>query len=219
MVTSLIDSKRVGHLWRDVAGFYWQKNKTGDPILADYFTRYLAVENVLEVGCAGGSFLYLLSQRYPNIEFWGVDINKRAIDFGNNKLSEMKVGNVHLMEGNASNLHQFASKNFSLVFTRATLAHIPPSQIDKAISELLRVSNSKVVLVESHSFGLTTKELLKLGILEHHWVAWIRDYTKLLEKHLSADRITVNRIPQGYMENKPWTELGAIIEVKKNNLR
>lgn len=124
---------------------------------------------ILEVGCGAGGFARGIKRARPDLEVWGVDIDKRAIGQAKKCLKGLrglrfKVGDAHSLD--------FSDQGFSAVVMADILEHLekPP----KAISEAYRVLKTGGVLFlavplegERHSLvnllsrlGLKSKEKL-----------------------------------------------------------
>ncbi len=210
---------RVREDWwarRHVAEGYWaNRNDASIQFLVDRIATYSPIGSILEVGCNSGPNLYQLAKRFPEIHIAGIDINREAIEYGKRQFKEQNILNVKLFTWKASDLGIVRDGGFDIVFTNAVLTHINPHQIKQVISEMLRVTNRALILMEPHSFGLSEKKLLDLGILTYHSGQWIRDYETLLKQFVSEKQIKVTKIPEGVWDSKPWKELGAIIEVIK----
>jgi glycosyltransferase involved in cell wall biosynthesis/2-polyprenyl-3-methyl-5-hydroxy-6-metoxy-1,4-benzoquinol methylase len=53
---------------------------------------------VLDYGCAHGHFTNYLAQKFPNINFIGIDVSPKAIAVAKHKAAEMKLTNVNYLE-------------------------------------------------------------------------------------------------------------------------
>ncbi len=221
-VYSLLGSSigmRVRERWwanRHIAEGYWaNRNHPSKQFLVDRIATYAPIDSILEVGCNSGTNLYQLAKRFPEAQITGIDINKGAIMYGNIQFKREGLSNVKLLIGRADKLGGFQDGSFDIVFTNAVLTHIGDNKIKQVISEMFRVSKRILILMEPHSFGLSEKELLDLGIFTYHGGQWIRDYETLLKQFVPETQIEVTKIPEGIWDSKPWKELGAIIEVTK----
>jgi len=85
---------------------------------------------ILEVGAGDGRIIGRLSNLKQT---FSIDINPELSDY-----VSQKYYNVDTFVGEIIDL-PFKDKEFDLVFTHEVLQHIEPDEIDKAISELLRV--------------------------------------------------------------------------------
>jgi SAM-dependent methyltransferase len=116
-------------------------------------------KTVLEIGCGFGRNLRFLSDHlsYP-ARFVGFDISESMVRKARTRLDD-KV----LLGCGDINFLPFRDKSYDLVFTHATLMHVPEQSIRKAISELRRVTKDHLVIVEEtywsigRIWGLTFK--------------------------------------------------------------
>ena len=52
------------------------------------------------MACGTGSNTVYLAQKYPNVNFVGIDFNSKNLDIGLNKIEELKIDNCELRHGN-----------------------------------------------------------------------------------------------------------------------
>ncbi len=193
------------------AGYWANRDHPSKHFLADRISSFSPINSMLEIGCASGPNLFLLSKRYPKAQLAGIDINQEAVEYGNQRLTEEGVKNVRLSVGKADALGQFPDKSFDLVFTDAVLIYIGPDRIEHVLKDMLRVSRKGLVLMELQRSDPHVKKSSGLGICQGE--NWVRDYTVLLEHFVSRQQIRVTRIPEEIWPVSPWKEFGAIIEV------
>ena len=171
-------------------------------ILIDAISKYFPFESILEIGCASGPNLYLLSKEFPEVKFYGIDISKKAVKTGNEFLKKENVNNVFLSPGKAEELKNFQDKSIDVIFTVATLIYQGPERIEPLIKEMLRVAKKSLILCEQHSSDsqFFYKDL------------WIYDYKSLFSKFIPEKRITITKLPSE-SEGEDWGKFGYIIEV------
>jgi len=152
--------------------------------------------NMLEIGCNCGPNLYKLSLKYPDATIVGTDINKMAIQKGNEWFREEGISNVKLFALRAEEHNQFPDKSFDVVFSWAVLLLIGPDKIGKVLKEMFRLAKKELILIEKHEED-EKKDPRGLGYVDHGY--WKRDYVCLL-KHIIPDfvygRIDVIKIPE-----------------------
>ncbi len=174
-------------------------------LLLQVISRYAPLENVLEVGCASGPNLILLSKRFPKTEFWGIDISRRAIAVGKNYVKEHAISNIHLETGSADEIEKFPDRSFDVVFTDAMLIYIGPEKIKKVLNEIVRVAKHSIVLVEWCSEKNHTYEA-------DHWVYnW-----KTLFEELGLSNARITHLSDSSWKGE-WAKHGCIIEVILKN--
>ncbi len=173
-------------------------------LLIERIASYEPFDSVLEIGCASGPNLALLAKKFPNVEISGIDISPIAVKTGNEHFSKEGISNVKLLVGKADDLRQFQDKSFDVVFTDAVLMYIGPDKIRKVASEMQRVAQRVIVLVEHHSEEKSASGFYNRG-------NWLRDYKKLFQ--LPASQIKTTKIlPEIW--GGDWGRLGYIIEIK-----
>jgi len=90
--------------------------------------------DVLDVGCANGIHMHLLSGRCHSIS--GIDINEKMLDLARKKLAQSGGGNVRLFRQSAACM-EFPDRSFDLAYSYSTLLLVP--EIDCALAEIARV--------------------------------------------------------------------------------
>jgi pseudaminic acid biosynthesis-associated methylase len=146
-------------------------------------THRHSIATALEVGCGLGTNLVALQRICPGLiwsvppdtpkqqsgRLFGVDINERAVvQAGKNSGAITEVQEAtHL---------QFESSTINLVLTSGLLIHIPPSHLEQVISELYRVSNRYILIMEYFSRYATVIKHREKGRI------WKRDYGSLMYK-------------------------------------
>jgi pseudaminic acid biosynthesis-associated methylase len=106
----------------------------------------LSVGSILEVGCNRGYNLMAVNRALRDeVDLTGIEPNKYALELTSNIGPE-----IDFLEGDAYNI-PFEDGHFDLTFTSGVLIHIPPEKIDKAISEIYRVSEEYILPIEYYS--------------------------------------------------------------------
>jgi len=122
---------------------------------------------ILEVGTnIGNQLFHLQSQGFTNL--YGIEIQDRAINY-----AKHRADNLNIIKGDALNI-PFKDNFFDLVFTSGVLIHISPDNINKALSEIYRVSNKFLWGFEYYAPTYTD--------LEYHGqknIMWKTDFCKL----------------------------------------
>ena len=168
---------------------------------------------ILEIGCNCGPNLYLLAQHLPTAQLYGIDVNPMAIEIGSQWFSESGINNISLNVGKADDLGQFPDNSFDVVFTDALLIFVGPDKIEKVIEEMFRVARKGLLLTEWHIFEHEHHAKNSLGIRQHGM--WKRDYTALLKKYSSPERVTITKITEDIWPDMNWQTAGAFIQVFK----
>ena len=99
---------------------------------------------ILDIGCGKGFQLIDLKKMIPNIEVWGIDISRYAIEN-----SHDDVRNT-LIEGSAESL-PFADNSFDFVYSINTLHNLTNPALERALREISRVckTDDSYICVES----------------------------------------------------------------------
>ncbi len=133
------------------------------------------VRSVLEVGCGTGE--NLAEMKVPCA---GVDVNPQALEFISDRIETMVASATDL---------PFVANLFDLVLTFGVLIHVPPSDLECAMREIVRVSRRFVFCGEY----LGDEEVRYRG-----GSLWRRDYGLLYMD------IGLKLIEHGALEGPPW---------------
>lgn len=102
--------------------------------------------SILDVGCASGWFLSEVSSRYPKAKCTGVDVYKKAINYG-----KKTYKNLRLIQADAHKL-PFPEKSFDLIICTEVLEHVVnPKQVLKEIKRVLNPRGIAIVELDSGS--------------------------------------------------------------------
>ncbi len=170
---------------------YWEsRNDDSNEYLHDLIKKRKP-KKILEIGCCCGNRLYGLAKEDPSISLVGIDINREAVDFGNERFKEEGVENVQLLHLRAEELDDFHDSNFDLVFSWATLLYITPQKIRQVLSHIRSISAGMMLLELNLDSGANP------NILEEFHVGnWKRDYKRILESFNPApQKINITPIP------------------------
>lgn len=209
---SSIGDMKAENYWakRDDLGreYYFNINHPSKPFIVNIIKKYNP-KCVLEVGCASGDNIFLLSEQLKECDFMGIDINNEAIKFGN-KVMEDRQARVCLTKAKAEDIGKlFGANRFDLVFTVGVLTHITPSKIKEVIDGIYKVSSKWIIFVEPY---LPEGKLTKVAL--YHKYQWIRDYVKLMDKYeVGVPKIT--KISPELWSGEPWESLGTVLEWTK----
>jgi hypothetical protein len=172
-------------------------------LLIERISAYEPFKTALEVGCASGPNLCLLSKKYPYMKLYGTDISKRAIKIGQERFREQNIKNILLLSQRAENLEKFPDKSIDIVFTDAAFIYIGPDKIETVIREILRVTRKALILNEWHSNATC------------HDGHWIYNWKVLLKKFIPEKKIILTKIPPEIWSGS-WAKYGYTIEVVLN---
>ncbi|KKT89072.1 MAG: Methyltransferase type 12 [Candidatus Jorgensenbacteria bacterium GW2011_GWC1_48_8] len=170
-------------------------------LLVEKISKYNP-QNALEIGCASGPNLILLSRKLPQAKFSGIDLSGSAIQTGKKYLELQKIKNVELRVGNVLNLKNIPDKSFDVVFTDAVLIYVGKNKIKGVLRELARIAKYAVILVEWNS----VKDWEYLG----HWAY---NYETLFKEIAPAAKVTLTKFTEDVWPGE-WSKHGGIVEVK-----
>ena len=100
-------------------------------------TRLLDGMVVADVGCGTGMFLKAAKERYPRVEFLGVDPDRKALAIAQRRLRCAGL-EVTLQESFAESL-PFTDRSIDVCFSSLAFHHMPDEVKRKAIGEMHRV--------------------------------------------------------------------------------
>ena len=100
----------------------------------------VGADKILEIGCNKG--YNLLHWKWPDTKLFGLDVNHEAIQY-----CRQWFPWINSVEGSVFDL-PFKDGWMSLCFTVGMLIHVPPSQIHRAMDEIVRVSGKYILCAE-----------------------------------------------------------------------
>lgn len=108
-------------------------------------------KKLLDVGCASGWLVSQISSRYPDLECFGVDVYKRAIEYGKKTYPQISFSHA-----DAHRL-PFEKNYFDVVICTEVLEHVvDPQKIMKEIKRVVKPSGIVIISMDSGNllFGL-----------------------------------------------------------------
>jgi len=101
-------------------------------------------KSFLEVGAGNGRLIGSLSKKLRKREFASIDINPYLSEYVSTKYQRVDsyVGDVIKLP--------FDNDTFDLVYTYQVLQHVPPSDVNTALHEMIRVCKKEVWIMEGH---------------------------------------------------------------------
>jgi len=161
-------------------GYLVSINSETNDFLYEYIEK-LNYSTLLEVGSNVGNRIIKLALNNPTKEFYGIDINRSAIDLGIEYLRSNRIGNMNLY---CLNLVKIGDEKFysDIVVTWATLIYISPREIKKAINNLAKMSRDYLILVEK-VIENNDSILSRIKIQLKGFPNWSYNYEALLKIH------------------------------------
>ncbi|WAQ99294.1 Y2258-like protein [Mya arenaria] len=92
---------------------------------------------VLDLGCGPGNYTNILSQRFSNSTFVGLDFSESAIEMANRDKAERGLSNVTFQVGDAHNLQEDWTEDFDMVFVYNVLHDLPNPH--KTLNQIHRI--------------------------------------------------------------------------------
>lgn len=148
--------RQLEEIWHQVTPDYYQNGVSKNLLQRIWHTRKLKTtlelidnggvkpKNILDVGCASGWMLSKISEKYPKAQCVGIDVYKKAIEYG-----QKLYKNLRLISVDAHKL-PFKDKFFDLVICTELLEHVENPQ--KVLSEIKRVlAPNGIAIVEMDS--------------------------------------------------------------------
>jgi pseudaminic acid biosynthesis-associated methylase len=124
--------------------------------------------SILEVGCNIGMQLVNLKEMgFKNL--YGIELQPHAVELAN-----LRTPGINIIQGTAYDI-PFKNEYFDLVFTSRVLIHLNPTEIEKAIKEIVRCSKKYIYGNEYYADELTE-------IKNYHGqnnIAWKRNFPQL----------------------------------------
>ena len=173
--------------------------------LLERIGAYSPLGSALEVGCNCGPNLFLLARKYPCARLTGIDVNKAAVERGNELLYQKNVANARLLTGRADDLSGFPDRGFDVVFSDAVLMYVGPDRVEASLREMLRAASRAVILLEQQD--ATSASGYYTG------GKWRRDYISLVRTLAPSSRIEATPLNGSVWPDDGWARCGALIEV------
>lgn len=152
--------------------------------------------NVLDLSCADGKFLNRLYRLKPNLNFFGIDISKDAIENGKRDLPF-----INFNVGNAEKL-DFENETLDYIFSIMSLHHYEESQkVFEESERVLRINGILYLVDIIPKFNLTQKILNYYGCSEpyhfekYYSISDLETILKLLGLSIVSNK-TISLIPR-----------------------
>lgn len=125
----------------------------------------IGAKNLIEIGCGFGASLMQLKTAFPEMDVTGVDISEGYLQMAKERLGHL---NPTFLKGNIVEKQPFKDGEFDLAFTCGLFIHVPPKDIEKAISETMRIAKQGL-FIESSKNGTPKNELAPEYDPEIYW--------------------------------------------------
>jgi SAM-dependent methyltransferase len=144
----------------------------------------LKVKSVLEIGSLSGYRLFEAAKKYPQVNFFGVDISGDGVQASRNEATKRKLTNVEFFQFDVTSesfYNHFSEEKFDVVFSFATLICIHPTEIKKLLKFMSKASLMQLLLIEQSNVNLKMPPFY-WGVPIPNNPNWIRNYPKILSK-------------------------------------
>lgn len=131
-------------------------------------------KSILEIGCGFGRNIRYLVENGVTAEISGIDISPKMIK----KAKEYTKNYRPKLYNMPAEKMTFKNKTFDVSFSHGVLMHVPTSNIESVLKELIRVTKKKIIMIEQNYGG--------------NEYTFIHDYKKIL-KDLGLARYSVRR--------------------------
>ena len=158
------------------------------PFLKRFANDYLKIDTnqkVLDLGCGTGNVCCFLPQ---NIDYVGIDISPKYIEYASKKYSKFKFLCKSLAEEISLN------KTFDVVYGEAILAGLTDEQCKMMFETILKHSNSKTRIILSDMNYSVDASFMKKFLFSNERNSNVRDeeaYLKLFEPYFEVNKISV----------------------------
>jgi ubiquinone/menaquinone biosynthesis C-methylase UbiE len=193
-----------------VTGLRFSERGTLMKLLSEEFP----IGSLLEAGCGVGQNLSLINKLMPSVPLTGVDLNPKSLLEAQNALTTSRASKIKLIEEDLTSLKQFPDKSFDIVIASAVLLYISADEIEKVISELLRVTSRKLFLLEQQQENPQfANQHLGVFVPRPGQFAgyWQRDYVKLISKFIRSENISVHDVLTPIWESEKWMQHAKVI--------
>lgn len=155
------------------------------------FLRVSPVESVLEVGMGEGFLSGYLSERFPNVRFEGIDLDRESLDRASRLFPRIKIHH-----GSAYELEALGGP-FDLVLCCEVLEHL--REPDRALAQIAALRPKHVIFTVPHepffmlSNLLAGRNVTRLGNDVDHHNHWGKaSFRELLERRFSIVELTAS---------------------------
>jgi 2-polyprenyl-3-methyl-5-hydroxy-6-metoxy-1,4-benzoquinol methylase len=150
-----------------------------------------APRSVLEIGVGEGFLSGLLSEKYPEVEFSGVDLNEQDLALLAQKFPRIKRYCANIYDLSA------LPGGYDLIICAEVLEHV--DEPERALEQIVRLAPKRVILTVPHEpwFMLSNlamgKNITRLGNdIEHVNHFTVSSFRRLLGRKLELSRVTTS---------------------------
>jgi 2-polyprenyl-3-methyl-5-hydroxy-6-metoxy-1,4-benzoquinol methylase len=144
--------------------------------------RYIEPGNLIDIGCSRGSIIDEVRKKYPEMEVYGIDLNKNAIN--NPVSSDIRVEYKSLTDVN---------EKFDNILALHVLEHIP--DYHEFFSQIKRISKPGAIMycalpnINSYNAKHSIHSWGALNPTQHSWHFSKQSFSKLFRHYLPGSQI------------------------------
>jgi len=163
--------------WENLGGdSYFEAFHTDKSRNEDIFTHYIDIykpKSLIDIGCGYGRYLKVISEKYPEISLYGVDIAESQI-----KKAKEYLDNESIILSVANGTHlPFEEKVFDMAITYGCFSAVKKRDINPFFQEIIRTTRDVGVFIEA--YHPNNKSILNNN---HYW--YRHNYDKLFSNYI-----------------------------------
>ncbi len=135
--TYFIDSQSASEMARLMDFDRYLTRAMGGPMAER--SDYTHINRILDVACGPGSWVLDVAIEHPEIEVFGIDINRFAIGYAQAQAKAQDLSNVTFRTMNAVEPLDFPDEYFDLVNARSIVAFMPPARWPEFVQDCKRI--------------------------------------------------------------------------------
>jgi ubiquinone/menaquinone biosynthesis C-methylase UbiE len=135
--TYFIDSQSAAEMARLMDFDRYLTKAMGGPI--EERTDYNNVHRILDIACGPGGWVLDLAFAHPEIDMFGIDINRSAISYAQSQAEAQELNNATFRSMNAVEPLDFPDEYFDLVNARSIVAFMPPARWPEFLQDCKRI--------------------------------------------------------------------------------
>jgi len=135
--TYFIDSQSAAEMARLMDFDRYLTKAMGGPM--EERTDYSNIHRILDIACGPGGWVLDLAFEHPEIEVFGIDINRSAISYAQSQAEAQGMDNAAFRSMNAVETLDFPDEYFDLVNARSIGAFMPPARWPEFVQDCKRI--------------------------------------------------------------------------------
>jgi len=139
-----MDVKKLKDTYNKIAKDYTKDHAedTWDDDFIEYFSQELPRgAKVLDLGCGPGTDSVKLAKKNKDFKIYGLDLSDELL-----KIASEQLPKANFLQGDMLQKFPYEDNFFDGVFAKASLVHIPKTEIGKVLEEMIRVAKKNGIL-------------------------------------------------------------------------